>query len=64
MSLPKYKVKVTLTFSCIWYFHHNDLMKIKDSVTRLYAGKIEKVMNLLPSMQFMNYEYQITEGKD
>ena len=55
-----YKVEVTLTFTSTWYFHHNDLMKIKDTVIRTTAGRLEKLEKQFPMFRFKDYDFKVT----
>ncbi len=55
-----YKVVVTLTFTSTWYFRHNDLMKIKDTVIHTTAGKLRKLAKLFPMFLFKDYDFKVT----
>ena len=58
-----HKVVVTMSFTSTWYFPHDDLMKIQDSVTRQYHDRIRTIQGDHP-MKFKGYDYDITPLSD
>ncbi len=55
----KYQVIVTMSFTSTWYFSHNDLNRIKDTVTRQFCERIKIIEKIFPMLRFKEYEWSV-----